>query len=196
MDYSDKVIGYHTTSPGNPSPYLAPGKELSDAEQKYLNTCRKWYSEDGGYAHILGTKPQTIAYSLHDSPAGLAAFILEKWYLWTSPTNGNLLRHFSKEELMANVSIYWLTQTINSSNRYYYEGRHTIWPGQNDISQIPIGVSLNATQANERPPKEYVARLFPNILSWEELNKGGHFVTSEEPQLVAENIRAFFKKLR
>lgn len=196
LDYPDNVIGYHTTSPGNPSPFIASGAELTAAEQKYLDVCRQWYNEEGGYAHILGTKPQTIAYSLHDSPAGLAAFLLEKWYLWTSPPSGNLLQHFSQEDLMAHVSIYWYTQTINSSNRFYFEGKHTKWPGPDDFSSIPIGVSLNATQANERPPQEYVARLFPNIQSWEELHTGGHFVASEQPQLVAGNIRSFFKKLR
>ncbi|MCR8844980.1 epoxide hydrolase [Paenibacillus sp. SC116] len=196
LDHPEHVIGYHTTSPGNPSPFIAKDTALSEAERAYLDCCKQWYNEEGGYAHLLGTKPQTIAYSLHDSPVGLAAFILEKWYIWTSPPSTNLDQHFSKESLLANVSLYWFTQTINASNRFYFEGKHTKWPDEHDISQVPIGVALTATQAHERPPREYVERMFPNILSWEELNTGGHFVAAEQPQLLAEKIRAFFSKLR
>lgn len=196
LDHPEKVIGYHTTSPGNPSPFVQENANLTEAEKNYLKLCKEWYNEEGAYAHMLGTKPQTIGYSLMDSPVGLAAFILEKWYLWTNPPSGDLFKHFNKEDLIANVTIYWLTQTINSANRLYFEGKHTKWPGPEDISNVPLGVSLTATQAHERPPREYVERMFPNILSWEELNKGGHFVATEEPRLIAERIQAFFKKLR
>ncbi|WP_106766525.1 epoxide hydrolase family protein [Paenibacillus faecalis] len=195
LDYPESIIGYHTTSPGNPSPYIGQDTILSEAEQEFLSYCKQWYGEEGGYAHILGTKPQTMAYALHDSPAGMAAFILEKWYLWTSPPSGDLLQHFSNEVLMANVSIYWYTQTMNSSNRFYFEGKHTKWPDHTDFSQVPHGVLLTATQAHERPPREYVERLFPNIVSWKELHKGGHFVAAEDPQLMADHIRSFFKSL-
>lgn len=195
LDYPEQIIGYHTTSPGNPSPYISNDTVLTKEEKIYLDYCKKWYNEEGGYAHILGTKPQTLAYSLNDSPLGLAAFILEKWYLWTSPTNGDLFSHFSLQTLMANVSIYWYTQTINSSNRFYFEGKHTQWPDKNDLSNIPLGVSLTATQPNERPPREYVERLFTNIVTWEELNMGGHFVATENPKLIAEYLRQFFGKL-
>ncbi|OCA84020.1 epoxide hydrolase [Bacillus sp. FJAT-27225] len=196
LDHPENIIGYHTTSPGNPSPYISNDTVLTKDEKTYLDYCKQWYNEEGGYAHILGTKPQTLAYSLNDSPLGLAAFILEKWYLWTSPPNGDIVRHFSLQTLMANVSIYWFTQTINSSNRFYFEGKHTQWPDENDVSNVPLGVSLTATQPHERPPKEYVERLFPNIISWEELNMGGHFVATENPKLVAEHIQKFFGKVR
>lgn len=196
LDHPQNIIGYHTTSPGNPSPHIVQDMSLSEAEQEFLSVCNQWYREEGGYAHILGTKPQTLAYLLHDSPAGMAAFILEKWYLWTSPTGGDLLRHVSREDLMANVSIYWYTQTMNSSNRFYFEGKHTKWPGSSDFSRVPHGVSLTANQAHERPPREYVERLFPNIVRWEELDKGGHFVAAEDPRLVADRIRTFFRRLK
>ncbi|MFD2444027.1 epoxide hydrolase family protein [Bacillus sp. CGMCC 1.16607] len=196
LDHPEKIIGYHTTSPGNPSPFVPENAILTEAEETYLKLCKEWYNEEGAYAHMLSTKPQTIGYSLVESPVGLAAFILEKWYLWTNPPSGNLYKHFTKDELLANVTIYWLTQTINSANRLYFEGKHTKWPSPEDISKVPIGVSLTATQPNERPPIEYVERMFPNIVSWEELGKGGHFVATEEPKLVAERIQAFLKKLR
>lgn len=192
LDYPEKVIGYHTTSPGNPSPYIARESPLTVAEQDFLAYMKQWYNEEGGYAHQLGTRPQTLAYGLNDSPAGLAAFILEKWYMWTGLSNEDFFQSFSKEDLLANVSIYWFTQTINSANRYYFEGKHTQWPGPTDTSPVPIGVSLTATQRNERPPREYVERLFSNVRMWAELGKGGHFVALEEPKLVAQNIRKFF----
>lgn len=196
LDHPECVIGYHTTSPGNPSPFLAKDAQLSEAEQDFLACSEQWYREEGGYAHILGTKPQTAAYALHDSPAGLAAFILEKWHYWTGPESGDLLRHFSKEDLLANVSIYWFTHTINAANRYYYEGKHIRWPGPDEVCLVPHGVALTATQPHERPPREYVERLFPNILQWEELHAGGHFVALEQPERVASQIRSFFVRLR
>ncbi|MFF2482355.1 epoxide hydrolase family protein [Paenibacillus sp. NPDC058071] len=196
LDHPEQVIGYHTTSPGNPSPYLADDAAMTDAERRYIELCKQWYKEEAGYAHLLGTKPQTLAYAFNDSPLGLAAFILEKWYLWTAPPNGDLFRHFDRQTMLTNVSIYWFTQTINASNRFYYEGRHTRWPGENEVSSVPLGVSLTATQAHERPPREYVERLFPDIRSWEELGEGGHFVATENPRLIAEHIRRFFRKLR
>ncbi|MDT8974689.1 epoxide hydrolase N-terminal domain-containing protein [Paenibacillus sp. chi10] len=171
------------------------GMEMSEAERAFLTCGDQWYREEGGYAHLLGTKPQTAAYGLHDSPVGLAAFILEKWYYWTVTEKGEPLNHFSKDDLLANVSIYWFTQTINAANRYYYEGRHIKWPGEGETCPVPHGVSLTKTQPHERPPREYVERLFPNILQWQELNAGGHFVALEQPGLVAESIRSFFNKI-
>lgn len=196
LDHPEKVIGYHTTSPGNPSPFIGKGMEMSDAERAFLACGDQWYLEEGGYAHLLGTKPQTAAYALHDSPVGLAAFILEKWYYWTVSEKGEPLNHFSKDDLLANVSIYWFTQTINAANRYYYEGRHIKWPGEGETCPVPHGVSLTKTQPHERPPREYVERLFPNILKWQELNAGGHFVALEQPGLVAESMRSFFKTIQ
>ncbi|MEW9107357.1 epoxide hydrolase family protein [Paenibacillus sp.] len=195
LDHPERVIGYHTTSPGNPSPCIGQGMEMSEAERAFLTCGDQWYREEGGYAHLLGTKPQTAAYALHDSPVGLAAFILEKWYYWTVFEKGESMEQFSKDDLLANVSIYWFTQTINAANRYYYEGRHIKWPGEGDICTVPHGVSLTKTQPHERPPREYVARLFPNILQWDELNAGGHFVALEQPELVASQIRSFFSKI-
>ncbi|GAB6927703.1 epoxide hydrolase [Paenibacillus sp. JCM 10914] len=195
LDHPERFIGYHTTSPGNPSPYVDPTSKLSDEEIAFLDYQKQWYREEGGYAHILGTRPQTAAYGLHDSPVALAAFILEKWHYWTSPDDDRVWRHFSKELLIANVSIYWLTQSINASNRYYYEGAHTRWPGPGEASPVPHGVTLNA-QRNERPPREYVERLFPNVIYWEDMRSGGHFIAAEQPASIAAQIAAFFKKLR
>ncbi|WP_252312799.1 epoxide hydrolase family protein [Sinobaca sp. H24] len=195
LDYPEKLIGYHTTSPV--IPVLTYQRRLYYQKQKKntLLIANNGIKKKLDMLTFLGRKPQTIAYSLNDSPIGLAAFILEKWYLWTDPPSGDLLKHFDKETLLANVSIYWFTQTINASNRYYYEGQYTKWPGRNDVSKVPIGVSLNATQFHERPPKEYVERLFPNVICWEDLKTGGHFVATEQPELIAKKIRSFFNNV-
>jgi pimeloyl-ACP methyl ester carboxylesterase len=197
LHHPEYVIGYHTTSPANPGPALAVDTpDLSEAERAYLAYEKTWYREEGGYAHILGTRPQTLAYGLNDSPIGLAAWIMEKWYAWTNPPGENRPLSFTKDELLANVTIYWLTQTINSANRFYFEGQHTPWPKPGDSVRVPLGVALTATQQFERPPREYVERLYPDIRHWVELPRGGHFVALEEPQLVAESIRTFFRPLR
>jgi pimeloyl-ACP methyl ester carboxylesterase len=197
LDYPHTVIGYHTTSPGIPGPYIpSDPTQMTNEEQKYLAYLQTWVHEEGGYGHILGTRPQTLAYGLNDSPAGLAAFILEKWFVWTAPPTGKLSDHFNLDDLITNVAIYWFTQTINSANRYYYEGKHIQWPGPDQKIQVPFGVALSATQLFERPPIEFVQRLFTNIVKWRELNKGGHFVALEEPQLVSEMIHDFFIELK
>lgn len=195
LDHPERVVGYHTTSPGNPAPYMGPGSPApTDAERAFLKYLKRWSEEEGGYAHILGTRPQTVAYGLNDSPAGLAAWITEKWHAWTAPPSGNLAAHFTKDELLTNVTIYWVTETINSANRYYAEDLRG--PGPEDCARVPLGVSLTATQRFERPPREYVERLFPDIRRWIELPRGGHFVALEEPELLAEAICAFFRPLR
>jgi pimeloyl-ACP methyl ester carboxylesterase len=195
LNFPEKVIGYHTSSPGNPSPYLEKNDPLmSQAERDYLAYTEQWAREEYGYGHLLSTRPQTVAYALNDSPAGLAAWILEKWQVWTAPL-GDLENYFRLDDLLATVTIYWATQTINSANRYYYEGRHTRWPERGERSTVPHGVALPATQAFERPPREYVERLFPNILQWVDLPRGGHFLALQEPHLLAETISSFFRQL-
>lgn len=196
LDYPQKLIGYHTTSPGNPSPHIEKDDPaLTQAERDFLAVQANWSREEAGYAHLLGTRPQTISYALNDSPAGLAAWILEKWQVWTDP-HRDLEEFFEREDLLAQVSIYWFSQTTNAANRYYYEGRHTRWPGPGDHSPVPHGVALTATQPNERPPREYVERLFPDIRRWVELPRGGHFVAMEQPQILGEAISSFFRLLR
>jgi pimeloyl-ACP methyl ester carboxylesterase len=197
LDHADHLIGYHTTYPGAlvPEPDLAD-PATTEAERAYVALVREWVREEGGYGHIQGTRPQTLAYGLNDSPAGLAAWILEKWRAWTNPPD-DVEAYFTRDELLTNVTIYWATQTINSSTRFYYEGRHHMRrPAPGERVTVPVGVALVATQPNERPPREYVERLYPDIRHWVELGRGGHFVMLEEPALVAESLRAFFRPLR
>ena len=120
-DFPDRLIAIHTMMPGFPPPVIGPdAKPPSDAERAHAEIQARWEREEGGYNLIQETRPQTLAYGLHDSPAGLAAWILEKWRAWTDPA-GDVERYFTRDLLLANVTLYWVTGTINSANRSYYE---------------------------------------------------------------------------
>ena len=115
--HPDKLTGIHLTSVTRPTPYLGPGsRPLSEAERAHSTQRENWQQAEGGYAHIQGTKPQTLAYGLNDSPAGLAAWIVEKYRTW-SDCHGDVESRFTKDELLTTITIYWVTQTISSSTR-------------------------------------------------------------------------------
>jgi pimeloyl-ACP methyl ester carboxylesterase len=143
---------------------------------------------------LHSTKPQTLAYGLNDSPVGLAAWILEKFRAW-SDCDGEVERRFSKDELLTNIMIYWVTETINSSMRLYYETIRMPPPlkvGQH--IEVPAGVALFPKDIL-LPPREWVERSF-RLQRWTQMPRGGHFAALEEPELLAEDIRAFFRPLR
>jgi pimeloyl-ACP methyl ester carboxylesterase len=196
LDHGDRMIGMHTTMPGNPGPYLGPGAPpLSDAERAFLKLRDEWEAEEGAYDHIQRTRPQTLAYGLNDAPVGLAAWIIERWRAWTDP-HGGVEAHFSKDELLTNVTIYWVMQTINSANRAYYDREHsTRHLTLQDHVRVPTAVLLT-TEACEHAPREFAERLYSNIVRWNEAPRGGHFIAAEEPVLVADDIRAFFRQFR
>lgn len=198
LDHPDRLIGYHTSEPGNPPPYLGPGSPpLTDAEIAFQDASKRWSADEGGYSALQTTRPQSLGYGLNDSPAGMAAWILEKWHAWTGSPTGSLLDRFTLDQLLTNVTLYWVTETMNSANRLYYERAHNPRVRlPEDRIDVPLGVALGATQPNERPPREYIERLFTNIQHWVELGRGGHFAALEEPEIVAESIRSFFRLLR
>jgi pimeloyl-ACP methyl ester carboxylesterase len=194
--HPDTVVGIHLNYiPGSYAPYLGPGaRELSAAEQAFLQERERWLQTEGGYGQIQRTKPQTLAYGLNDSPAGLAAWIVEKFRAW-SDCDGDVERRFSKDELLTNIAIYWFTQTIGSSSRLYYEGRQRpLQFNQGERIAVPCGVARLPKEA-PMPPHEWVERCY-NLQHWAELPRGGHFAALEEPELLAQDIRAFFRPLR
>ena len=197
LDFPDRLIAYHTTEPANAMPYTGPGAPpLTAAEQAYLALQDEWYVREGGYDHIQATRPQTLGYGLNDSPAGLAAWIIDKWYTWTEPPDGDLGKHFTADQLLANVTIYWATGTINSANRAYYErDHHPRARTAADRIDVPVGITLT-TQAIERAPREYLERIYTDIRHWRDLGKGGHFVMLECPGLLAASLRDFFRAFR
>ena len=193
LRYPERLVGIHLTALADP--YLGPGApELSPAESAYLRLRERWRDEEGGYQHQQGTRPQTLGYGLNDSPAGLAAWIVEKYRAW-SGCNGDVERSFTKDELLTTITIYWLTQTINSSIRMYYAARHYPQPATaEDRVTVPTGVALT-TEAVDHAPREWAERLY-HLQRWTELPRGGHFLALEEPELLAEELRAFFRPLR
>ncbi|MGE3540276.1 MAG: epoxide hydrolase family protein [Candidatus Tectimicrobiota bacterium] len=193
--YPQQLIGIHTTSLTRPTPYLGPGsRPLTAAEQALIAQREAWVQAEGGYAHIQGTKPQTLSYGLNDSPAGLAGWIVEKYRTW-SDCHGDVESRFSKDELLTTITIYWATQTINSSTRLYYETLRQPWTmQQGERVTVPTGVAVFPAEIS-RPPREWGERSF-NIQRWTEMPRGGHFAALEEPDLLVEDIRAFFRALR
>ena len=193
--YPEHVVGIHMTLVGGAQPYLGPGaRELSEAEKAYIEERESWRQAEGGYAHIQGTKPQTLAYGLNDSPAGLAAWIVEKWRSW-SDCGGDVERRFTKDELLTNVTIYWVTQTINSSTHLYYESQRSTWSlKQGDRIEVPCAMALFPRELFHQP-REWAERSL-NLQRWTEMPRGGHFAALEEPELLVEDIRAFFRQFR
>ncbi|HUG14756.1 MAG TPA: epoxide hydrolase [Thermomicrobiales bacterium] len=194
---AQRIIGYHTSEPGNPSPNLGPGSApLTEAERAYMEAQRRWQAQEGGYMALQTTRPHSLGYGLTDSPLGLAAWVIEKWFAWTEPPSGNLLDSFSMDDLLATLTLYWATGTINSANRLYFERARSAVPlGPDERIAVPYGVT-RSTQAIERVPREHVERVFTNLRHWADFERGGHFVALEEPELVATAIRDFFRPLR
>jgi pimeloyl-ACP methyl ester carboxylesterase len=196
IDLPEKVIGLHTMMPTFPPPSFdetqSPMTEAERAFQAFVDT---WDRDEGGYQAIQTTRPQTLAYGLNDSPVGLMAWIVEKWRAWTNPDE-NIEDYFSKDELLTNVMIYWVTETANSSIRSYYERAHdtrTLSP--NDKIRVPTGVALTM-EAVERAPREWVERRYADIRRWTEFSSGGHFLAAENPEMLAAEIRGFFRQFR
>jgi pimeloyl-ACP methyl ester carboxylesterase len=192
-DYPARVLACHLNY--LPARYLpAPGdggQDFTEQEADYLAARRRWMDEEFGYGHIQGTKPQTLAFGLSDSPSGLAAWILEKFYGW-SDCGGDIETVFSKETLLTNISIYWFTNTIYSSIRLYREAALELRSPDSLLKSTatPIGVAIFPKDFGY-PPKSHIER-FLNIVRWTEMPAGGHFAALEKPELLAEDIRAFF----
>ena len=140
LDHPESVIGIHLTTPE-----LTPeveDTELSDVERSYLAVNRRWDAAERGYSAIQSTKPQTVGYGLNDSPVGLAGWIVEKYRTW-SDCHGEVESRFTKDELLATLTIYWVTQTINSSTRLYYETlRHPWTLQQGERINVPTEVKV------------------------------------------------------
>jgi pimeloyl-ACP methyl ester carboxylesterase len=193
-DFPERLVAIHTMMPGFPSPVIGyDTRPPTDAERAHAEVQARWEQEEGGYNRIQETRPQTLAYGLHDSPAGLAAWMLEKWRAWTDPT-GDVERHIPRDLLLANVTLYWVTETANSANRSYYERARDPRRITTRI-RVPTGVALS-TEAVQRVPRERAERSYADIRRWTELLRGGHFFAAEEPQLLAEELRAFFRPFR
>ena len=193
-DAPERLIALHTLMPTTPGPVIGPDTQpLSEAEHAFAALQARWQQDEGGYGHLQETRPQTLGYGLHDSPAGLAAWIVEKWRAWTDPA-GDLDRLIDRDLLLANVTVYWVTGTANAANRSYYERARETRRVTSRIT-VPTGVALTS-EPIQRPPRERAARSYADIRRWVDLPRGGHFVAAEAPAVLAEELRAFFRPFR
>jgi pimeloyl-ACP methyl ester carboxylesterase len=196
MEDPQRVIGLHLTT-FEVAPYTGAGSApLTEAEQAYLEQNRAWADVERGYSSIQSTKPQTVGYGLNDSPAGLAAWILEKWRSWTD-SGGDLESSFERDFLLTTVTLYWITQTITSSLRDYYDNRFCADPiGPDDRVRVPTAFAVfpNHFVPEGEPPREWMERLY-DVRRWTVLPRGGHFAPVEQPESVARDIAAFFGSL-
>jgi len=191
-----QVLGLHLNLvfAGFPKNKDNPMDGVTEAEQQRLTARQSSMKEGTGYQQIQGSKPQTLGYGLHDSPLGLAAWITEKFHGWTD-CHGNIEQSISKDELLTNIMIYWVTGTITSSTRLYYESAHS----SNDMAEAgrietPTGCAIFPAELYI-PPRTWAEEVY-NIQHWSVMDRGGHFAALEQPHLFVADIRQFFATLR
>jgi pimeloyl-ACP methyl ester carboxylesterase len=192
--YPDRLVGIHL----NMMPLRRDPKMVADPtseEQRYLEQLVTWLKDGTGYQWIQGTRPQTLAFALSDSPVGLAAWITEKFRAW-SDCGGDLESVFTKDELLANISLYWFTGAIGSSFWPYYARMHRPWPVPDNAEiAVPTGYS-EFPHEMLRPPRSLAERTYTDIRRWTVMPRGGHFAAMEQPEALAREIREFFRSLR
>ena len=191
--HADKLIGIHLNLLAlrrDPKMLANPTPD----EQRYLGELEHWLKEDMGYQWIQGTRPQTLAFGLSDSPAGLAAWIVEKFRSW-SDCGGDVESVFTKDHLLANIGLYWFTGAIGSSFWPYYARLHGPWPIPEGGVNLPTGYAAFPREIL-RPPRSAAQRMYTDIRRWSVMPKGGHFAAMEQPEALAREIVEFFRELR
>jgi len=192
--YPESLASIHITLLAVPRERV-PGRVPSAEEQRFYDQLDHWLKEECGYSSIMGTKPQTLAYALTDSPVGLAAWMIEKFRAW-SDCGGDLDAHFSRDVLLTNIMLYWVTGAIGSSFWPYYARSHEPWiipVGEKVI--VPTGYAEHPREILT-PPRSLAELTYGNITRWTRMRSGGHFPALEAPQQLVEEIRAFFRPLQ
>jgi epoxide hydrolase len=190
----ERVIGVHVNAlvafpTGDPADEAA----MSDADKARFATLAEWQQRSGAYAQIQGTRPQTIAQPLADSPSGQLAWIVEKFQEWTDPAAALPEDAVDRDRILTDVSIYWFTNTAGSTAHTYYERFNdpSMWIPK-ERSTVPTGVAVFTTDLTVRP----FAEKLHNIVRWSEFSRGGHFAALEAPDLLTGDVREFFRSLR
>jgi pimeloyl-ACP methyl ester carboxylesterase len=185
--HPERLIGIHLNLLAIRRDPKEPAQTQDEAE--YLSQLARWLKEETGYQWIQGTKPQTLAYGLTDSPAGLAAWIAEKFRSWSDTP-------ISRDDLLTNISLYWFSGAIGSSFWPYYARMHGTWP-------IPEGRTVDVPTAYAafpkeilRPPRSLAARVYTDIRRWTAMSRGGHFAALEQPESLARDVLEFFNELK
>ncbi len=193
IDHPEAVVGIHLTDLGWHAFNVDPST-ASKAEQKYLAESKKHFMADGAYVMVQTTRPRSLAPGLNDSPAGLASWILDRFHSW-SDTNGDIERSFSKDELLTNIMLYWVTQTIGPSIFNYYADARSPSLTTADHVDVPVGVALFPKDIGGIPPRSFAERTL-DVRRWTEMPRGSHFAALEEPELFARDVIEFFRSLR
>lgn len=193
--HADRVDGIHLNFlPGSYEPPADAALPPTEDERAFVTQRGEWAALEGGYAHMHMTKPQTLAVALNDSPAGLAAWIAEKFRAW-SDCDGDVARRFSHDTLLTGISLYWFTGCIGSSIQMYWENR--LQPMRFAAGQrvaVPVAFARFPKEIG-RPPRSWVERVF-DVVQWTDMPAGGHFAAMEEPDRLADDIRRFFRRFR
>lgn len=187
-----RTIGIHLNLlpvPRDPNALADPTPE----EARFADELKHWAKEETGYQVIQGTRPQTLAAGLTDSPAGLAAWIGEKFHAWTDH-DGDVFAAVGRDAMLADISLYWFTGAIGSSFWPYYARLHGPWPIPGPVA-VPTGYAEFPREIL-RPPRSVASRVFTDIRRWTRMERGGHFAALEQPDALADEIRAFARPLR
>ena len=192
--HPDELIGLHLNLLAVRRDQQA-GANLTSEEKAYADQLAQWLREETGYQWIQGTRPQTLAFALTNSPAGLAAWIIEKFRAW-SDCDGDVEAAFTRDRLLANISFYWFTEAIGSSFWPYYARIHRPWPiPEGRTVDVPIGYAEFPREIL-RPPRSLAARTYRDIRRWSIMSRGGHFAALEQPEALAHEVSEFFRPLR
>ena len=196
--FPERLIGLHSNMI-LASPPSDQGKraEITDEEENARSARQSYMLNEVAYQQIQGTKPQSLGYGLTDSPSGLAAWIVEKFHGWTDmpqDSKGDLTNHFSFDELLTNISIYWFTNTITSSTRIYYENRNTPQMKPMGFINVPTGAAIFPAEIFITP-RSWAEESY-DLRHWTVMSEGGHFAALEKPELYLEDLRIFFRLLR
>lgn len=192
LDDPAHVAGLHLNfCTAGPPAGANPNDGVPPVELQRYQARQTYMENERAYQQIQGTKPQTLGFSLDDSPAGLAAWIVEKFHAWCD-CDGNVESRFTKDELLTNITLYWVTQTGTSSTRIYFENR--VATGNPGKVTVPTACALFPKEITV-PPRKWVEARY-NLVRWTEMPRGGHFAALEQPELLVNDVRAFFHDLR
>jgi pimeloyl-ACP methyl ester carboxylesterase len=198
------LLAVHTNMPGTVPPEIVKRvrnrepvpAEFSEAEKAAYASLDVFYNHGFGYAEMMNTRPQTLGYALADSPAGLAAFFYEKFATWTY-SGGQPERVLTRDEMLDDITFYWLTGTETSSSRSYWDAAQ-LGGGPftaRDIPKVPVAVTVFPGEIYQAP-RSWAERNYHNLIYFNVVDKGGHFAAWEQPELFATEIRSAFRTLR
>lgn len=193
LEFPERVLGMYLTMAAAGPPAGFDDRDLDDRERAWLAENAAFFAREAGYLQIQGTRPQTLAYAMHDSPAGLAGWILEKLRGW-SDCGGDVESAISRDDMLTNITVYWVTETANSSFRIYLEamraGQFQPIPTKIDV---PTGCAIFPKET-VKSPRAWAERAW-DLRHWTEMPRGGHFPALEVPELLVPDVRTFFRGL-